>query len=307
MGVNDWTLLSPSTVRLPGRDGTIYPRPWCDADYDEVNDEVVFYEGYEDGSDYAQTIYSNCIFGYHKASNEFRMKRLMNWQNTTPGNGYSIAPLAANSEDPTPVDTHPNFCCLGGSLYRFGGVNSNIQGSGGVSDEAMWRIDLTTGVCTQLTLTGTLPRGKAVNFAMAADRRRRNVMIVGAPTVNGGNTVCTWLVNVDTLVSRQVSGSPPTVEANGCLCYDDIRDGFWLIGGGYDGTLTIRFFDCKAEAWRTVTANNSGPSSRVYHMLRHIHTEDLLVLHGGAEDWDDSPASYLNDTWTLDPEPLLWT
>ena len=306
--VNDFVELNPTPTRPPGYAGTIFPRPWSACGYDPVTGEVVFYEGYEDGDDYTQSIYSNTIFGYHHGDYEFRMKQPHNWQNTTPGSGYSIDELPANATDPTPPDSHPNFTVGNGFLYQFGGVNSNIAGASGASPEGLWRINLATREAELLTITGDIPRGKAFNFAMSIDTSRNILMIVSPPNATDGTTYGTYLIDLDTLVGTRISGAPPTVQAGCCLTYDASRDRHWLVGGGYDHVMTLRYFDCDAETWHTVTPLNAGPSARVYHVVAYIPGEDVLLLHGGSSDWNsDDDADFLFDTWQYDPLTNRWS
>ena len=155
-------------------------------------------------------------------------------------------------------------------IYLFGG-RFRAQANSGPYQlfNDFWAFDVNTDTWQQLETTGTIPSPR-YNTAMVYDHLNDRVILFGGSTAVSGLEFRpqndTYVLDLDTLVWRRVSGAAPQAQLFHDMAIDSTHGQLLVYGGGGANAFTGPFFrdlwafDLEAEVWSQIwDGSGRGP------------------------------------------------
>ncbi|MGC6418404.1 MAG: Kelch repeat-containing protein [Bradymonadia bacterium] len=199
-------------------------------------------------------------------------------------------------------------------IYLFGG-RFRAQANSGPYQlfNDFWAFDVNTDTWQQLETTGTIPSPR-YNTAMVYDHLNDRVILFGGSTAVSGLEFRpqndTYVLDLDTLVWRRVSGAAPQARLFHDMAIDSTHGQLLVYGGGGANAFTGPFFrdlwafDLEAEVWSQIwDGSGRGPVGRINPVLVEDRDGGRMVMFAGH---DDTNVGHRNDIWEYDYANRQW-
>ena len=290
-GLSGEATLPASTFRLADDDNIVAIRVWGDAEQRNLVSSTIQPQG--DGAwRRADLRLSNLdtptvfVTGFDRAGNESR-----------PVPIHRAWFVASTSN--VAFGTSPHLASLSG------GPRLPLEAYPGSSDRAAWAgLDNSAAVQPALdtwqqrdSLSPDLRNRQATAF----DSARGQLILYGGccdPTLE--RYADTWAWNGHRWTNQSPAGVSPGPLQNAATAYDSARGRIVLVGGDNQVQQFIPdIWEWDGRQWTDVTPSSGGPTARTEAALAYDTRRRRIVLFGGRGG-DETPANFLNDTWTYD-------